>query len=486
MPSRLQRAAASATLALTLAVSPSTMAFSSLEFFGGAYHTRITEAGLKPQGFSKESLHWIALGNISMDKFYTDEFSDDRRHFTDMTFDESEDFLEDKFEEIVEGAGRAREDYQVYRQTLIDLGEFLHTVQDFYAHTNWIEKSLSMNPDSPVELAPDDFDDYPFSVISPYTLNNYLPPGEVTNPENYQRAFGHGFYSVEELAAMSPRERIEATANPSKGLSHLNLAKDNPEYAAGALRWVEGGPTLFDMAVSLATRDTARQWGLIEEELEDEFGARGKTIAKLLKEGWPSSFPADPKGAEPISIALEDGELRLSNDLELTVRLTLRPSRWSQKGARESMKLFTRLTRPDSQSHRFNSEGVSGLKMERDDEGKTFRVGFQANLYGSSRTLVKLSPLGDGSGRGQWEAVVTIPHELEQVRRLLFHSRGDVRLTEVSAIAVPNGTNLAPRLLAGGRLRLVLDPPKGGWHPPSWLREYLQGDSSKPARAPRK
>ncbi len=486
MPSRFRRAAASAMLALTLAVTPSTLAFSSLDFFGGAYHTRITENALRPVGFSKESLHWIALGNVSMDKFYTDEFSDDRRHFTDNTFDESEDFMEDKFEEIVEGAGRAREDYQVYRQTLIDFGEFLHTVQDFYAHTNWIEKSLTMNPDAPVELAPEEFDDFPFSVLSPYTLNNYLPPGEVTNPERYERAFGHGFYSVEELAAMAPRERIEAAANPSKGMSHLNLAKDNPEYAAGALRWVEGGPTLFEMAVSLATRDTARQWGLIEDELEDEFKGQGKALARLLKEGWASSFPADPKDAGPVTIVLEDGELRLSNSLELTVRLTMRPSRWSQRGAREAVALFTRLTQPEARGHRFNSEGVSELKMERDDGSKTFRVSFQANLYGSSRTLVKLKPLGDASGKGQWEAVVTIPHELENVRRLLFHSRGDVRLTEQSAIAVPTGTNLAPRLRAGGQLRLVLDVPRGGWSPPKWLREYLQGDGSRPARARRR
>lgn len=143
---------------------------------------------------------------------------------------------------------------------------------------------------------------------------------------------------------MGSRERIEAAANPRKGMSHLNLAKDNPEYAAGAVRWQEGGPTLFEMAVSLATRDTVRQWGLIEDELEDEHEEQGKAIATILKTGWASNFPADPKDAAPVTILLEDGELRLSSSLELTVRLTMRPSRWSQGGAREAVALFTRLT----------------------------------------------------------------------------------------------------------------------------------------------
>jgi hypothetical protein len=463
--------AAGLTLAVILLASSSKLfAFSSFDFFGGAYHTTITQKALQGEGFSEASLHWICLGNVSVDKFYSEEFSDDRRHFTDMTFDESEDFLEDLQEEIVERADRVQHDYQAYREIMVDFGAYLHTVQDFYAHTNWIEKNLVEGDGAPVPLAPIDFDDFPVEIISPYTLNHFMPPGEAKNVEDYKRVFGHDFYGVEELATLPDQARIRLVASPEKALNHLTLAKDNPNYAAGALRWTPEATTLFEIAADLATRDSVRHWQLLEKELHDEWEERAPDIIKTLRGGWDSAFPIGQESAE---ITIEDGELRLSSDLVLSVRLTLKPSSWDRAGASQAMAVFARLSRPAEHSHRFNSEGLSDLQMTRDDSKKAFRLAFEANLFGSARTLVKLTPLGEDHKKGQWEAVISLPEEISGVERLLFHTKGQVR-TESAGPLLTHGASIASLLREQSQLRLVVDAPRGGWSPPQWVREYLR------------
>lgn len=459
-------------LGLAVLTSPQSGAFSSFEIFGGAYHVEITEKGLEAPGFSSESLHWVSLGNVSMDKFYSKDFSDDRRHFTDMTFDESEDFLEDQLEKIVEDAGRARDDYQAYRKTLMEFGAYLHTVQDFYAHTNWIEKSLSLSGGGIVELAPIDFDDFPFEIVSPYTLNHYLPPGEARDVVEYQREFGRSFYSVEELDILTDRERIELVASPKKALNHLTLAKDNPAYHAGRLRWSEGGPTLFEIASDLATRETLRQWNGVKEALLEEYDGHGPAIVRTLQQGWATDFPLSQGGMKP-EVLLENGELRLSHNLTLTVNLILKPKRWDRSGARQAMKIFTRLSRPESEKNRFLNEGVRNLEMLRDDKNQNFHLRFESDLYGSSRTLLKLRPLGSNYEHGEWEALLTLPDELIDIGRLSFHSRGELRIKE-GQNKLPHASDIAPWLKKQREVLFVIKAPRGGWDPPRWLEQYLQ------------
>ena len=154
---------------------PSALAFSSLEFYGGAYHRQITEKALQPLGVSTDSLHWLYTGNLAADKVYGELFKLKYLHFTDMSFEKSEDYLEDQLEAVAEMAGDAPEDYQSYRRTLVEFGTYLHCVQDFYSHTNWVEAHLVAGV-TDIPLPPADFEDFGLELISPHTMSRMMPP----------------------------------------------------------------------------------------------------------------------------------------------------------------------------------------------------------------------------------------------------------------------------------------------------------------------
>lgn len=182
---------------LTLAVlllfhTPAPQAFSSFDFQGGAYHKQITHAALEPLGVSAESLGWIDLGDLEPDKFYSPLFSFKPLHFTDMTFDQSRRELERRFREVVLTCDQAVVDYQAYRQALLQFGTYLHPVQDFYSHTNWLELHLA-GGESDVPLAPMDFHIEVANLVSPYTLAHTLPPEEVEDSAEFETVFDGRF-----------------------------------------------------------------------------------------------------------------------------------------------------------------------------------------------------------------------------------------------------------------------------------------------------
>ena len=148
-------------------------------------------------------------------------------------------------------------------------------------------------------------------------------------------------------------------------------------------------------------------------------------------------------------------------------------------GFLSAMAVFALLSRPQEESPlRFSSEGLHGLKMTRDDTKKVFRMAFEANLFGSARTLVKLSPLEDDARGGEWLAVVSLPREISSVQSLVFHSKGEVRV-EPAGSPLAHGGSIARQLNQQREMRLIMGAPRGGWEPPAWLREYLRGTQER-------
>ncbi len=432
-------------------------AFSSFEFFGGAYHERISTEALADLGFSEESLHWIHLGNLHNDKFYRPGFDAGHHHFTEMDFDATAQHLEESLDRIVERAEFVEQDYQVYLSVLVEYGEYLHSVQDFYAHTNWVEQSV-VRGDARVPLLPERMRWRPPGVVSPYFLYQVVPPGEVKDPSRHEAQWGKPFYTSRYLEGMEPKERILLTSRPQKALIHWELAKDDPDYPQSKLRWDEDSKTLFELAYEASVRDTRRQWRVLEDRLVAEYGAQGSEIAGILKSGWQAPFP-EPSAPESTRFKLRRGEVEFTDRLSLRVSLTLEPDKWDQTSARRATEMFHRLVDPRG-SKRFASEGLSELRFLKDSPSQVFRLSFQADLYGASRSFLTLRPAEKERVRGPWVARLSLPDELHEVEQFTFRTPGQVL------------SHLGPTRVR--EHKLVLQPPAQGWDPPDWVQEYLR------------
>ncbi len=462
-----------AVVAIVLCFQSAPQAFSSLEFFGGAYHERITHQALEPLKITDETLHWLDLGNLEADKFYGDLFGVKPLHFTDMTFEESEDVLEDRLEDVVELMGLAVVDYQMYRRAMVEYGTYLHAVQDFYSHTNWVEKHLVAGVTT-IPLAPSDFDDFPFPLVSPYTLARTLPPGEVKEVEPFEKKFRRPFYRSEELDSLDDRQRIRTAAEPKKAFIHYDLAKDNPAYTAGRARWNPDGPSVFEFAVEAATRETTRQWQMLESEIAAEHKRDAPRILRVLRDGWLSSFPDTQ---EPATLVLTQGHMDLRRDLTLRVDFVLTPTVWNRRAAQEAIKVYNGLTRPKDQKDRYKNEGVTELHLLRDDAKKEFRLSYRADLYGSARGGARLQPLEADAVNGPWELLLSLPEGLSSVDHFLFRPHTSAAMGEGAATqGIGPEIDLARAFSRKKELRIVLAAPRSGWKPPSWLREYLRDD----------
>ena len=95
-------------------------------------------------GFSADVLDDIGEANRDVDRYH---FTDSDFHFDEEQFDRGSRNLQDWRADIVANANIGN--FVKARQLL---GQSLHSVQDFYAHTNWVERKLTVDRDA---LLPD-------------------------------------------------------------------------------------------------------------------------------------------------------------------------------------------------------------------------------------------------------------------------------------------------------------------------------------------
>jgi uncharacterized repeat protein (TIGR01451 family) len=93
------------------------------------------QVGGQPKKFSKRALEQIAAGNVGVDLF-APAFFFDAGHFTNEKFKDSSTRLKNLKAEIVMKVTADKPDGAGARSLL---GQALHTIQDFYAHSNWVE-----------------------------------------------------------------------------------------------------------------------------------------------------------------------------------------------------------------------------------------------------------------------------------------------------------------------------------------------------------
>lgn len=123
----------------------------STHAFDVPVHIRITNEALGPlrvdvfgasKGFSPKALEQIADANESVDSIATGSAAiwHPERHFTNEDYRNSNQRIIDLRREIIQRVTSSSPDGQGARERL---GWALHTLQDFYAHSNWVERGNS-------------------------------------------------------------------------------------------------------------------------------------------------------------------------------------------------------------------------------------------------------------------------------------------------------------------------------------------------------
>ena len=108
------------------------------------YHVEITRRALKNH-FSETALAAIVKANIKQDRIAY-SFGHDHIHFDGSAFDKGFQYISLQEQLIYKHAGRS--DFELAREAF---GRMIHSWQDFYSHSNYVELWLGDNQNAPPE-----------------------------------------------------------------------------------------------------------------------------------------------------------------------------------------------------------------------------------------------------------------------------------------------------------------------------------------------
>lgn len=272
----------------------------SAHAFDVPVHIRITNGELRPlrarvdgndKGFSPKALEQIADANEGVDSIAAGSAAifHSERHFTDENYAGASQRLIDLRREIVQLVKDQSRDGKKARQRL---GRALHTLQDFYAHSNWVERgngainsalgtSTLSNPSRTSQTCPDNPNRLGpaggGSLTSGYFVGFTTSPdtfGCVVNKMPANKCF-HGNYT---LACPGINKDLDATGARQNGVAQ------NPNHAAAA------------RLGRLATK------GFVQGIL-DELSGNDRALAALLDVRGTLGFVVDDTGSMGSSIA---------------------------------------------------------------------------------------------------------------------------------------------------------------------------------------
>jgi hypothetical protein len=152
--------------------------------FSKEVHEAVSRQALSDMGFDASAAGAVVAGNLQTDK---DEFTDPKAHFDDERFAAGSARLNAKLSAALDAldscdAGAARE----------QLGRALHAVQDFFAHSNWVENHA---PSDPIDM---------LNLKDP-------PPGLVCDPKTHKGGLTSGYYPDDKRP--SPDKCVHAELN---------------------------------------------------------------------------------------------------------------------------------------------------------------------------------------------------------------------------------------------------------------------------------
>lgn len=294
-------------------------------------HLAIHTAALKPVGFQPASIEAMAKGCDSQDWVPTREirppekFTDKPQHHgDDNLYREGFEYIRERLQTVADSGDGAYRTSAARDRTLYVFGEALHTLQDFYSHSNYLEWVLhNKKPFVPLEWAdwsrPPQF---PPGCRTGYFFWNGVSDNETTIILG--RKMEHVWQSVtspistalsrtpntvaegrervvSRLTASHPALKFHADAVFRRRLAkptdyalalqyaladreklHYELNKDAPgELQGGALS--PGGNTFHSLARRLAASHTAKIWSQLETEFCKEHEGKAAWIVAGMK-----------------------------------------------------------------------------------------------------------------------------------------------------------------------------------------------------------
>ena len=251
--------AAMAIVLVYLMLSPSAYAFKQ------GIHQNITETKLQSDGFSNKSAETVGDAN-----WYTDiyEQTNTAAHFDDESLAAGSSRLRGKIDSIITNLDNCNKD-----EALKEMGRALHTLQDFYAHSNWVNHWGGVNAGI-------------YSMANPPASLSCSPPtfgpGGVTT----------GYFSL--FGYLYPSPLItQCASTPSNKCCHKEMNKDEPSRPFH-------GP-----ARASAEAATAEFADRVETEILSRYpGAKGQSMVKLLKKDQRDiAFVIDDTGSMSTDLA---------------------------------------------------------------------------------------------------------------------------------------------------------------------------------------
>lgn len=184
-------------------------------------------------------------------------------HFDNSAFTSGSEWIKSQYVKAVNLAGSCNTQEEALRQW----GLLLHTTQDFYSHSNFIEKGGQ----APVGA---EFLTMRNKVDDPRSLTAIVKGIEVKS----------GYYTgIRDLLFRSGNCSTEAAIQDNTSrCSHGDINKDQDAYGLfGRPRW------LFPAARRAAVEETIAQWQIFQQKIREQYGNdRGDQIIEELKHGY--------------------------------------------------------------------------------------------------------------------------------------------------------------------------------------------------------
>ncbi len=242
-------------LCLTVLACQAGHAFSSFDAEGGSVHGAILREALRGT-VSNTNIEFMIAACNSQDLPDSDWLKESRRHFDDGNFAGALAYIDREKRRALNYAGDADTDPDNRARCLRHFALVLHTVQDFYSRSNYVELLL----------------EDPRNQVNPY---NVALVDWVKVPEGY----------IGSRSGSCLQSGMRSGATIANNVSYAELNKDNVDSPEG--KRLAGGVAYFKVARDLALRETVRQWNLFEALIRSRYLRRSEAIIAALKAASP-------------------------------------------------------------------------------------------------------------------------------------------------------------------------------------------------------
>lgn len=249
-------------LVFVLLLSSSVNAFKTYWLVGGDVHEDITNLALAGQ-IDAWYLEMVDAGNTAQD---LDNLWDSNAHFDNMAIRGSLGYIGARWREALNLVEK-----QSYGSGCRQFGRLIHTIQDFYSHSNYVELHLKRGV-LPSNIAPANWKALPPGIKTGYFHDReFVSSNRAYLLKGVENALGahprfhlsSEYEAVYKNESLSPAELYHGAVNyvtDGHDILHLAVNKDNAATGQGRVVHPASGKTLHAIARSVAMADTRRTW----------------------------------------------------------------------------------------------------------------------------------------------------------------------------------------------------------------------------------